>query len=339
MRPREAALGLWTGREVLLIGGSDETPCPPNADCPPDPTPLADGAAVDPHTGGWRRIADVPHPFAVGQGVLVGETAYILPVATGPTTHSGLLAYSIDEDSWRSLPVPFDAAAGYGLVSAGDRLVAYLGSVESGPGKDFVLDPRTATWQPLPADPLGPSFDRAMAWTGHELVLFDHELVPNPGAEKPTVTRAATLNLANSSWRRLPDSSILSTHPWLVAGGRLVNPTLGGADGGRIGNWGATYPYGGSLDPATGRWSTLPDPPAGVTHSAGARGDSTAVYVDVAGAVFDASTGEWIGVPTAPGGKVTGRTVVAAGTAMVIFGGARPDGALINQVWVWSGET
>ncbi len=31
LSPRVQALGLWTGEEALIIGGSD-TPCPPNAD-------------------------------------------------------------------------------------------------------------------------------------------------------------------------------------------------------------------------------------------------------------------------------------------------------------------
>jgi hypothetical protein len=45
---RETALGLWTGREVLFMGGSDARPCPSNASCaPPDAPPLADGASFD----------------------------------------------------------------------------------------------------------------------------------------------------------------------------------------------------------------------------------------------------------------------------------------------------
>jgi len=70
--------------------------------------------------------------------------------------------------------------------------------------------------------------------------LYDHELIPGPGAAKPTLTRAAALNLTTRSWRRLPDSPILGTAPWIRAGDRLVNPTLGGTDGGQVGNWGRT---------------------------------------------------------------------------------------------------
>lgn len=89
--------------------------------------------------------------------------------------------------------------------------------------RDFVFDPATASWGELPPDPLSPSFDRSMAWSGRELLLFDHELVPNPGSEEPSLTRAAALDI-ESSWRRLPDSEILATEPWAVVNGRLVNP-------------------------------------------------------------------------------------------------------------------
>jgi hypothetical protein len=344
LSPREAALGLWTGHEVLLIGGTDSRPCPPNASCAESPTPLSDGAALDPGTSHWRRIADSPVPVQAGvQGVVVGSAAYVLrapPQAAGRE----LLVYRIDQDSWTRMPVPFDTAAGYRLLAAGDRLVAYVESDEtheSGPGKDYVLDPRTANWTSLSADPLGAGSARAMAWTGPELVLFDHALVADPGADEPPFTRAAALNLATGSWRRLPDSTILSTYPWLWAGDKLVNPTLGGEDGGEVGNWGRVYPNGGSLAPTTGEWAPLPNPPAGSMFGAGAYTDANAVYFGGDGAVLDTTTGSWQSVPTVPGGNVTGRTVVAAGVRMLVFGGAQwkasqSGGTLLDDVWIWA---
>src|SRR5688572_3445001 len=72
LSPRTGALGLWTGDEVLLVGGSDAAPCPPSASCvPPDVPPLADGAAFDPQARTWRRIADSPVPFEWGQAVVI----------------------------------------------------------------------------------------------------------------------------------------------------------------------------------------------------------------------------------------------------------------------------
>jgi len=153
------------------------------------------------------------------------------------------------------------------------------------------------------------------------------------------LTRVAALDLTGRSWRRLPDAPMLGTGPWLVAGDKLVNPTLGGADGGQVGNWGRTYPYGGMVVPATGQWSALPDPPGG--ESAGAYSGASAVYLAATGAVLDITTGSWQRVPTLPGGPPAEPTVVAAGARMLVFGGAHWDraqtkGTLSNTARVWS---
>ncbi|WP_328472748.1 hypothetical protein OHA21_10725 [Actinoplanes sp. NBC_00393] len=330
--PRDAALGLWTGSEVLLIGGSNGRPCPPAASCVKGPPPLTDGAAFDPATNRWRKIADSPVPLAFGQGVVIGSAAYILPDAGAEQ----LLVYQVDHDEWTRVPLP--SSGGYQLLAAGDRLVAYQNSDETRRGKDYLFDPRTATWSELPPDPLSAAYLRTMAWTGSELVLFDHETVPNPGSEKPSLTRAAALNLTTGSWRRLPDSTILGTGPWLTAGDQLINPTLGGEDGGKVNNWGRIYPYGGSVAPSTGVWSPLPNPPAGTSTAAGARTGTTAVYLGNHGFVLDMTTGAWQPVPAIPGDDVTGRTVVAAGVRMMVFGGARwdPTPAVVADAWIWT---
>ncbi|MEQ4300375.1 hypothetical protein ABNF97_03085 [Plantactinospora sp. B6F1] len=325
---------------MLIIGGRDEA-CPVSAHCVFARTPLTDGAALDPLSGHWRRLADSPTPLSGAQGVIIGSVAYILAGATALAVPAELLVYDIDRDSWERLPAPFDGDAGYRILAAGDRLVAYPGSHEIRSGKDYVLDPQTRTWAPLPTDPLGAGYDRTMAWTGREVVLFDHELVSNPGADKPPVTRAATLDLTNRSWERLTDSTILTTAPWIAANGELVNPTLGHADGGQIGNWGRPYPNGGRIDPTTGTWSVLPAPPTTGTPGAGAYTNAAAVYVDVAGPVLDTTTGTWQQVPAVPDGDVTDRTVVAAGVDMLVFGGvvqhnSRTAATLVGRAWIWS---
>ena len=155
LTPREGTLGLWTGREVLLIGGTDGPPCPPLADCiAPSAPPLASGAAFNPTTGLWRRIADAPAPVAWAQGAVVGDTAYVLtqayPASNTPAT---MLAYSLANDRWERLPLPTGAGSSMSLVGAGSRLVAFRSSEEHGGGPDLVLDAVTNIWQPLPPIP------------------------------------------------------------------------------------------------------------------------------------------------------------------------------------------
>jgi hypothetical protein len=228
----------------------------------------------------------------------VGDTAYVLtqayPASNTPTT---MLAYSLTDDRWERLPLPTKAGSSMSLVAAGSRLVAFRSSEEHGGGPYLVLDAVTSTWQPLPPDPLSAAFDRTMVWTSESLVLFDHEVVPSPGSERPSVTRAALFNPSTRSWRRLPDSQILSTWPWIADGTTLINPTLGGADGGLNHNWGRTYPNGGVLDVARNLWSPLPEAPADATLAAGTVTTTSGLYTGPSGWVLDIERERWLPVP------------------------------------------
>jgi hypothetical protein len=347
---RIAGIALWTGEEVLVVGGSDAPPCPPTASCAvPSEPPMADGAAFDPKTETWRRIVDAPVAFDGAEGVVLGRTAYLwIRGGSGrPGTEPAFLAYGINEDNWQKLPLP-DEAGDLSLAAAGDRLVAYSNTDEHGEQPDLLFDPATASWIELPPDPLSPSFDRVIAWSGRDLVLFDHALVPNPGSKTPALTRAAAFDLETCAWRRLPDSDILATAPWAAtAEGRLVNPALGAADGGEVNNWGRSYPYGGVLDPQTGDWSALPAAPdPAEAYAVGVLTRESASYFGPGpGLVLDTTAWRWLPVePLGDGSEdlVTGRTVVAAGQDLFVFGGARWHTAdllhaeLLNDAYAWS---
>jgi hypothetical protein len=225
-------------------------------------------------------------------------------------------------------------------VAAGERLAAYRGSDEGGEQPDLLFDPIRSEWATLPDDPMTPAFDRQMVWAGDRLVLFDHELVPNPGSERPSLTRAALLDVARGRWDRLPESEMLSSAPWLLDGGRLVNPSLGGADGGTTNNWGRRYPNGGILEPTDRRWSALPDGPAGDAFSAGVVGLQTARFTGYQGWVLGLSSGQWQTVPRLEeGDHVAGRASVAAGRDLFVYGGVEwgpaGHGRLLGDAWLW----
>jgi hypothetical protein len=344
---RQNAIGLWTGSEVLLFGGSDAEVCPPNADCMSDPTPRSDGAAYSPATGAWRPLAPAPAPLLYASPALVGRTAYFLHSAWAwPDPERRLLAYDTAANRWQTYPAPGDTATWYELVAAGDRLVALHGTDESSesskPGPDMVFEPATGTWRALPDDPMGRAFNRHATWFNGELFVFENKLVANPGVE-PTLVRWAALNLETGRWRRLPDAPMLFTGSWLPAGPYLINPALGGTDGGEVNNYGREYPFGGILDPASGRFTPLPKAPQAKPYdeSAGVVGADGALYRGPEGLLLDTVANKWITVPSLPDGKAAGRTVVAAGTDMFVFGGgvwpgADGKGELINRAWLWS---
>lgn len=82
-------------------------------------------------------------------------------------------------DTWHQLPAPGDDW--YQITALGSTVVAYSSSD----------DVTTETRQPLPPDPLSPSFGRALVEVDGDLYLFALDLVANPGSEEPSLLRAA----------------------------------------------------------------------------------------------------------------------------------------------------
>jgi len=215
LSPREYPTGFWTGEEVILVGGSDAPPCPPNAECEaPSEPPLADGAAYDPEADTWRAIADAPVRFSWAQPLVVGSTAYLWIAGEPwrPQAPSAFLAYRIREDRWEELDMPTHPAS-YQLVAAGDRIVAVSGSDEEEERRDLVYDPSSSEWSELPPDPFSPGFDRVAVWDGEELLLFDHELTEDLSGDLPL--RAAAFDFESGAWHELenPDLAWAQARP------------------------------------------------------------------------------------------------------------------------------
>ena len=345
LTPRYGAHAVWTGGEVLILGGRDDDPCPPSASCVPSGVPpLRDGAAFDPATGTWRRLPDAPVPLGwINSSAVIDDRVYVLVHAeqAAPGVRRAFLSLHLATGRWRELehpPTP-DARLGYRLLAAGDRVVAYWPSQELGVHPDLVFDPGTETWTELPSDPLVPSFDRGMVWTGREAVLLGIENVPQPGSSEPAVYRAAALNASLDAWRRLPDSDVIGWDPqWYWVAERVVNPSLEMANGGEN-EWGRTYHSGGILDPAAGRWTELPDRPAGHGGYRGPSVGGDGYVMSPRGWVLHVPTGSWTRLPSIDGGPDQDQASVWAGDWIVVWGGVRwagNEGRLIADGWSWT---
>jgi heat shock protein HslJ len=344
LSPRQMAVTAWTGTEALFIGGDLGPPCPRGAACDRMPEPATDGAAYDPATGTWRRIADAPLPVGLWGGTaVVGDVVFLL--GQDPAAGAGLLSYDAGADEWTALEPPPGGLDGVQLTAAGDRLLVWRGERRAGDPPDQLYDPATRSWVPVPEDPLGPSFDRVYVNTPQFVVLTAKELVPDPGVE-PSFVRAAMFDPATGQWvRRLDDSEIVGGWRWTWTGRRLVDASLGEIDGGEVNNYGRSYPLGGVLDLSAGGWAPLPDPPPSsveVDPAAAGAWPVEAVggpFTALEGWIYDDRDESWTrlhppdGAPTEPG------SAVWAGDRLVVLGGIDyaddQNGELAAGAWLY----
>lgn len=327
LSPREAVTTHWTGDEVLLLGGSDARPCPPSADCyAPETAPLADGAAFDLGTKTWRTIADAPVPFEFARTVQIGDTVYVATPGndTRPDSPPAFLAYDVAGDRWMELPLPLGAAFEGEIIGAGDRVVSFSRGDDFGEQPDSSFDPATGAWSELPDDPLPPSFDRAMAWNGTELVLLAHE-IPNPSGEDPPL--GAAFDPAKGSWRELSASELHEIDARYTIDAKLVGPGLT-AD-----------------ETLTDAWPKLSHPPAGQEDfgngpfATALFGEADAYFFDYGGWAFDAFGDGWLEVPLLDSEEIDLRSYVSAGNRLLAFNGIDWDGfdgTFLNETWMWS---
>lgn len=338
LAPRSGPVVAWTGSEVVVVGGDTRAvPCPPNASCAAPEHYARDGARLRLEGRSWRPITDAPVEVPDGApSAVVGGRLYVL-------ARDVLLAYDVGHDAWSRIATPPGFTDGQ-LTADHDRLVVASGGDERRSVPDRVYDPGAGRWSTLPDDPIGPAFDRVLTAIPTGLVLTAHALVDDPGADGPSLVLAARWDRATDSWTRLPDSDQLGGWAWTWSGRRLVDPSLGGGDGGEVGNYGRSIPFGGILDPASGTWSRLPHAPKQGTGGwpVGALGGR---FAAVAGWTYDDDTASWAPVPRPLGAPDLPGAAVWAGDRLVVIGGldgARGDtpGSLDRGAWISEpGET
>lgn len=176
---RSGAASVWTGKELLVWGGSTQGP---------RGGALADGAALDPSSNRWRPIP--PAPIAGRADAAVAWAGREMVVALGTdATGARLLdgaAFDPETNRWRPIaPQPFDGAFRPATVWTGTELVV-VASANGGPSAT-AYDPAADRWRRLTAPPgsLTMPFPQVV-WTGSEAV-FVLWPVPSSGGGPPTV--------------------------------------------------------------------------------------------------------------------------------------------------------
>ena len=341
LSPRRAAQAFEIEGRLLIMGGTEADPCPPNADCStPEEAPFSDGAFFDPATSEWESIAEAPVPIGYSSGAVIGRSLFLRVYTYGsthPDVQDAFMRYDASVDEWTRLELPPGDKSAV-LTEADDKVIAFQTTQENGVRSDHSYDPATGRWSQLPPDPLTPSFDRWMVSTDAGVVLLGIENVPDPGSEQPSFYRAAVLR--EGRWERLPDSEVIGWDPeaWAWSGRYVVNASTESADGGEVNGWDRRYPAGGMLDPSTGEWTELPRPPADLRRT-GFYSSSPRGMVRGTNQVFDAKEMSWVTMPElaeAPDGEMAQAWV---GDTFFVWGGTRyegNEGTLLGTGWMWT---
>jgi hypothetical protein len=155
------------------------------------------------------------------------------------------LAYNPNTGTWRQLPagplVPVVAPTGVWTGSEVLICCGMAGAGEVGMNQAAAYDPEADSWRSLPDAPLGGPFPVSV-WTGSEMVVV-------------TQSGVAAYDPSADAWRELPEApqALGRTNEIAWTGSEVVVwPS----------NVTRSVFQGMALDPASGDWRILPDPPA-----------------------------------------------------------------------------
>jgi len=328
--PRTGGIAVWTGTEAIFLGGEIDNICPRTASCKEPPTYAKDGAAYDPAAGTWRTIAPAPAPVAgYNRSAVVGDNLVLVD------EDGGWHAYDASDDRWRELPAQPDGPADPGLLSATDGRIYALGRGDV----VQVLDLGTEEWSALPRSPHEPRIEAHLVHATPEgIVVTGVDSTAKNDGTVPSWVFAEVYD--GTSWRRLDRSDMVGGYSWHWTGERLVAPDLDCVDGGEVNGYGRCVPQGGILDPGTGAWAKLPDPPeigAGGWSLQVEDGPLMATY----GYVYNDSAGTWTKLTRPDGAPDYQVASVWADGTLIAFGGLDSEhgwdkDALSNRAWSWT---
>ena len=167
LQTRFGASGTWTGKELIVACGYAS----PNA-----MTPLRDGAAYNPVTRTWRKIAPMPADHSGATAVWDGREVLFIGGRTGTSSRLAVrgLAYTPATNHWRWLPLMEYPRDGFAAVWTGRQLLVWGGLTAANipPPHGEAYTPATGQWTALPASPLRGRADPMAVWTGRQLLIW-----------------------------------------------------------------------------------------------------------------------------------------------------------------------
>ncbi|HLE48710.1 MAG TPA: PKD domain-containing protein [Patescibacteria group bacterium] len=264
--PRRHFQAVWSGTEMLVWTGANESFCPDGAQFP------ADGGRYNPVTDTWTPISTVnaPSPRWTTGAVWTG-TEMIVWGGRGSTLSEPLLnrgaRYNPITDTWTTMSnvgAPSPRSTEYQMFWTGSELIVWGGGPSSSPEPDgAIYNPATDSWRPMNSgDPNAGFTNYSGAWTGSELVTWS-------GWNKYNVLvqTGQIYNPVTDTWR--PMTTLNSP------AARGLIPTWTGTElfiwGGVVGaNW---MDNGGLYNPTTDTWRPTSD-----LNNLSARGDTFPIW-------------------------------------------------------------
>jgi N-acetylneuraminic acid mutarotase len=355
---RAQGVTVWTGRELVVWGGTTE--CKTNP-CPPLP---ATGAAYDPAAKTWRVLpaAPVSTGRADAAAVWTGREVVIVGGFSAASEYQPPIAYNPTTNTWRRLPdLPLVSRTGSQAVWTGSEVVVWGGEPVGAGGwsvqapeqdRGAAYDPATNRWRLTAAAPVSGvrSGTFAMVWTGRDVVVWGGNATGAGG--RPGTCPGAAYDPVRDTWRRIaagPACRSGATAVWsgtaMLLWGGTVMQQQGTAE--------PTYSQprdGLAYHPATDRWSDLPTSPlAGRMGAAVAldgrwlfvwggasldeRGANLTTRTD--GALYDVDSHRWLALPSPPGGAdLLYPATVWTGAEFLLLTHPAHGGALVVDTYV-----
>jgi N-acetylneuraminic acid mutarotase len=322
--PRASHTAVWTGSEMLVWGGCDNSICAANNN------PLGDGARYDPLTDAWTPVATAGAPEArtlhtavwTGSEMLVwgGKGAIEPRLASGGR-------YDPVSDSWTdtaALGAP-PGRAGHRAVWTGSEMIVWGQLDALGRKSGGRYDPATDSWVPTSLnDPRLARSRHTAVWTGAEMLIWGGDKVSgSPGGE------GDRYDPATDSWTPMSDlgEPFNREHGFgaVWTGSEMI--VWGGQNGTNL------FATGGRYAPATDSWQ-----PTSTTGAPEARAYAAMAW---SGSEMIVWGGETLSAfETATGGRYAPATDSWTATSMV---DAPPPSRFASGVWagdeliVWGG--
>jgi len=313
--PRSGHVAVWTGEEVLIVGGTSGT------------QPIQPPIALRPD-GAIRQLADPPLSPGWYPGMTALWTGQQMLIATGLPDYQGMvvLSYTPATDTWTvSDPIP-DGQYLEGAVWTGSELVLVGGVQNLGSDQAWSFNPSTGDWTRLP-DPGIPRVEGMEGvWTGTEAIFYGGYA---GGGESPGVA----WNPATRTWRTLApaDRGHIQEHHLVWTGEHVIVYS---------GHSGPSHPDRLLLyDPAADAWTeSAPIPITPVEHLGAAwTGQDLILWGGAAtygdrhttnqGALYNPTTDTWTVMADSPLSPRCDHTLTWTDDVAIVFGGIETCGS------------